>query len=753
MYKTLFAFFLCLTTYACRAQSSLYNLNFEQVDPSTGYPLHWGLGSITGTINPVEAGAFRIDSTVSHQGRNALLIDRKGTGWVACSYKISRVFAGKKIQLKGYLKTALEKGQAAIWMRIDGREGNPIAFNNMEDRMVTGTTAWEEYTITLNYEPEIAADILVGVLFIGEGKVWADDLRVTIDDKDISTAAVYPTVVPPAALDTAFDKGSGITAIPIAKKDMTNLVNLGQLWGFLKYYHAGVNRGEYNMDAALFRVLPQIINAGSKTTADSVLEKWVDGFGKPAPCPSCQSVTTAKNATQLPVFGQLFETGNFPASLREKLIYIRDNRDTATLHYYITHNRYIHNPEFRNEKKYREAGTYPDAGMRLLSLYRFWNMIRYFFPARHLITKDWDGVLQTAIPEFCQATDSTEYVKACLKLIGQVEDTHANIWPGNKTLDKAKGEWMTPFKARFIEDKLVVTSYYKDTLAIRESIYIGDVIEAIDGTPVQQLVQRYQPLTPASNRERMLRDVANSTGWLLRGQLPQVRVKIRRNGKTAEVLIPRIRLAPFMWQGDGNERKVAVGYKLLPDNIGYLYPANLKDPDLDKVKKLLGNTRGIIIDLRCYPGTFMPHTYGEWFKQKVTPFVQFTYGSADRPGMFFKGEYDKNGGAGEDHYKGKLVVIVDENTLSQAEYTTMAFASCATVIGTTTAGADGNISFITLPGDVRTMISGIGILYPDGTEAQRKGVKIDRIVKPTIAGIKAGRDEQLEAAIQLIEGK
>ncbi|WP_057938599.1 hypothetical protein [Algoriphagus resistens] len=50
----------------------------------------------------------------------------------------------------------------------------------------------------------------------------------------------------------------------------------------------------------------------------------------------------------------------------------------------------------------------------------------------------------------------------------------------------------------------------------------------------------------------------------------------------------------------------------------------------------------------------------------------------------------------------------------------------------------------------RTGISGIGIFYPDGTETQRKGVKIDIEANPTIEGIAAGKDEILEKAIEFI---
>ena len=73
-----------------------------------------------------------------------------------------------------------------------------------------------------------------------------------------------------------------------------------------------------------------------------------------------------------------------------------------------------------------------------------------------------------------------------------------------------------------------------------------------------------------------------------------------------------------------------------------------------------------------------------------------------------------------------------------------------TVIGSTTAGADGNVSTILLPGGLRTMISGIGVYYPDGTETQRIGIVPDIEVKPTISGIRNEKDELLEKAIELI---
>ena len=82
----------------------------------------------------------------------------------------------------------------------------------------------------------------------------------------------------------------------------------------------------------------------------------------------------------------------------------------------------------------------------------------------------------------------------------------------------------------------------------------------------------------------------------------------------------------------------------------------------------------------------------------------------------------------------------------------MAFkkAPRATVIGSTTAGADGNVCQISLPGGISTMFSGLGVYYPDGGETQRIGIVPDIEIKPTIKGITDGKDELLEKAIQII---
>ena len=136
-----------------------------------------------------------------------------------------------------------------------------------------------------------------------------------------------------------------------------------------------------------------------------------------------------------------------------------------------------------------------------------------------------------------------------------------------------------------------------------------------------------------------------------------------------------------------------------------------------------------------------------------TPFVKFSRGSIEYPGLFV---IDKGllsvGGNNRDFYKGKVIILVNETTISQAEYTAMALrvAPKAAVIGSTTAGADGNVSSFSLPGGINTMITGIGVYYPDGSETQRVGIIPDIDIKPTIQGLKRNQDELLEKAVEII---
>lgn len=748
--------FACSMALLCTAiaANAQYNLGFETLN-SAHLPDGWGGNNVKSAGFPADdtAKAFYIDSTVKHSGRYAMAVNwNKDLGpWTSLTYVIDKRARGKKIKLTGYLKTENVTGNGAgLWIRLDGvnRYNRVKGFDNMRDRAVQGTTDWKQYTIELDYDGSEVKQIVVGGLIVGEGKMWVDDLQVTVDGIDIAQA------LPPVKTgqDSIAALGSGVSSIPLSDEKIKELTNLGMLWGFIKYYHNGPAAGKYNMDVELFQLLPKVINAPTTAVAYVAMEQWVDHFGPQPACKKCKPLVKDEDTKLMPDFGNLFDKDNLPKSLATKLEFIKNNRVERKSLYYNNPAQFVGNPQFEHEEAY-DATPYPDAGTRLLSLYRYWNMIQYFFPDKHLIGEDWNKVLGEFIPLFVNDTNALDYQLTCLKLIARIHDTHANIWGGADTLDKVRGAYYMPMQVKFIENKLVVTDYYIDTLAIKDKLKPGDVIERIDGVPVADLVQQYLPYIAASNYETQLRNLALARGSLMRSTKPSSELTVRRNDQTFTITINRVAAAPVFnaIDHDGHHTE---GYKLWNKNVGYIYPGKLKDGDIKEIKELFANTKGIIIDMRCYPTAWMPFVYPDWFNAEHKQFVTFTRCDVTYPGRFI---YEKGIPVGKkrsDNYKGKVVILVNSQTQSSAEYQAMALSTApgAMVIGSTTAGADGNVSEIVLPGGIKTMISGIGILYPDGTETQRKGLKIDKEVKPTIKGIQEGRDEVMEAALMIIEG-
>jgi hypothetical protein len=92
-------------------------------------------------------------------------------------------YLSKRVKLTGYIKTEDVKGWAGMWFRVDGDEHKTLAFDNMQNRMIKGTTEWKKYEIVLDV-PANSKNISYGVLLAGSGNVWLDDLSFDVVLKD-----------------------------------------------------------------------------------------------------------------------------------------------------------------------------------------------------------------------------------------------------------------------------------------------------------------------------------------------------------------------------------------------------------------------------------------------------------------------------------------------------------------------------------------------------------------------------------------
>jgi C-terminal processing protease CtpA/Prc len=264
---------------------------------------------------------------------------------------------------------------------------------------------------------------------------------------------------------------------------------------------------------------------------------------------------------------------------------------------------------------------------------------------------------------------------------------------------------------------------------------------------MEEIVKEQLYRTPASNYPTQLRDIAK---LILRTNDDELTIEYIREGKKFQRKIStyttdKINIYKYYQDKD-------TCFKFVDKNIAYINNGTVKRKYLSELWEQYKDTKGLIIDIRNYPSDFVIYQLGRYLVDKKSPFVKFSKGSLKQPGMFtFYTTYNVWRSRGE-NYQGKVVILVNETTQSSAEFHAMAYQQSpnAIVMGSTTSGADGNVSDIALPGGISTMISGIGVYYPDGRETQRIGIVPDIEVKPTIEGIKNGRDEVLEKAIEYI---
>ncbi|GAA3936546.1 hypothetical protein GCM10022406_20950 [Hymenobacter algoricola] len=546
------------------------------------------------------------------------------------------------------------------------------------------------------------------------------------------------------APDTAFQNGSRFRLSKLTPQQVKNLTALGQVWGFLKYYHPAVAGGQYNWDAELFRLLPKVLASSNQQQRSETLSNWVTSLGPVAACAPC-AAAPANPVRMAADLTWMEDKKLYSKALQRQLKHIQANRYQGKPYYVVPGGP--GNPTFPQEAPCAQQ-TYPDAGLRILGLYRYWNVIQYYFPYKYAIGENWQQVLPEFLPRFIEATDALQYRLVALTLFARIHDTHATVIP-DPLLTAYAGEYAVAAALQFIGGQPVVVRVRKDGLVVRPPLEPGDIIQQVDGVSVGALLKQRLPRAAGSNPGAQLATIASG---LLRGATPQVQLKILRANQPLTVMAPRFKL------GTQPPVRPAVDdttYRFLTPTVGYFTMASITKAKLPAILKAFQQTKGIVVDMRNYPGEFVSYVLSTYFITQPTPFVKFTAFDPTYPGRFIEEPPMALPPDSTLTYAGQLVVLVNESTLSQAEFNAMALRSTprCTILGSQTAGADGDVSRIVLPGNLTTRMSGIGVYYPDGRETQRVGIVPDVEMRPTAQGMREGQDELLEKARQLIESK
>jgi C-terminal processing protease CtpA/Prc len=513
-----------------------------------------------------------------------------------------------------------------------------------------------------------------------------------------------------------------------------------KVWGYLKYYHPKVANGEFNWDNQLFEVLPKIEQAHTKEEFSLALENWIDTLGE---VPKIAPIIPQNDIDYFDKNFDLKWINNnelFSKKLSKKLKFIEDNRFQGKQHYvaaFDAENIFVKNENYADL-------NFNERNPRILALFMYWNLIEYFFPYKYLMNQKWDLTLEEMLPVFIEAKNEDDFHTAMQKLTVKLNDSHAVFYKYPK-----KKMRFIPAKCKIIDSKLIITEILADSLAKADDIKIGDLITKVNNKTIDQLILEGRDLIHGSNDAAYLDNLANS---ILSGTSDDVTLEFLKDGQHTT---RTIKWQAYRESHQNEFRKTTIvkeKFKVLENNIGYVDMGILKIKNIPAMIEELKSTKAIVFDMRNYPnGTY--EGVSNFLNAKEQNFAIYTKPDLTHPGRFKWSKPHPTGSENNTNYKGKVVMLLNEKSISQSEWTAMCFqtAGNTTIIGSQTAGADGNVTEFDLIKAFFTRFTGIGVYYPDRRETQRSGIVPDIEAKPTIKGIQEGRDEVLERAILFIE--
>ncbi|MDD4656880.1 MAG: S41 family peptidase [Bacteroidales bacterium] len=544
-------------------------------------------------------------------------------------------------------------------------------------------------------------------LIINKGKYCAVLLCIILFSSNLLYSKEYPD----------YSKSSGISSIILNEQVTNDLEVVCKVWGYVKYHHPAFVDNTYNLDYELFDLIHSIQRINSKAERDSILADWIDGFG---------SYKVIQNKSEFDIVDSLSirnlsiswisDTGFLNKKLSDKLIDLRYAQREDENQFVTFSPSDV--PNFEKDSLYSNLMEL-DCGQRLLALFRYWNIIEYYFPYKYLMNNNWEQTLRKYIPIFINANNHTLYLSSCFQLQAEIDDTHAFstnffwFFFGNK---------VAAIQMRFIGERLIITDVKQNDLTASE-LRAGDEVIQIGDKTLDERMQIIRKHTSKSNENVFLRDAALVLGFT---REDTVDITFKRGQDTCKTKVSTLFSRDYSsWIKTMNPYV----FGFLEDSIGYIEAGKVDMSNANDVIEVISKANALIVDLRCSSSIEFYQIAMDLLVPNNTEFALYTSPVKKMPGVFKQKRlrtqiYDGT------KFHGKIVVLVDEATQSHLEFLTMLLQSSSkvTVIGSQTAGADGNVTYVYLPAKITSVFSSIGVYYPNGQETQRVGVSIDKVI-------------------------
>lgn len=373
---------------------------------------------------------------------------------------------------------------------------------------------------------------------------------------------------------------------------------------------------------------------------------------------------------------------------------------------------------------------------RLAGIVIAWNVIQHFYPYFDEVDVDWDAQLTRSLERTLADESGEDYFETLREMAAAIQDGHAMV-----DHQRYRPTGYLPFEVDWVGDRIVIDS---DEYPGLER---GDVLETIDGVDARTELERIESRVSGSPQLKRARALfmlgADEAG-------SQVELTVLRGDDRLEV---SVELGAPDGSG-GNEPREKI--EEIEDGIFYVDLRRATMEEINERMAEIASARGVIFDLRGYPngnhqviGHLLdkPDTSMAWMRVP-----QIIYPDHVEP----PGWWEQGWGMQplQPHIDGTVVFITDANAISYAEsfLGLVEGYALAEIVGQPTAGTNGNINPMTLPGRFTFVWTGMKVVKHDGSQHHLVGISPTVRIKRTLKGVREGRDEFLERALEIARG-
>ncbi len=387
---------------------------------------------------------------------------------------------------------------------------------------------------------------------------------------------------------------------------------------------------------------------------------------------------------------------------------------------------------------------------RLAGVASAWGIFQHFYPYFDVVDTDWDAALLDGLRKAAEDSDATAYLVTLSELVAKLHDGHGNV-----IRKDFRTRPLLPLIVDWVGNDLVVTRALKEST---QEIKIGDVVRSIDGRSASDChAEVSKGISAATEGWRRVVSPQRFLTSLRTSETPVVVLRRSGNdGKLGEPFTVNLQRTTTITIEEPPTAKPQNGSEIAPGIVYF----NLDAADSVALKEVMSNldqAKGIVFDMRGYPGDAAlrvierlidrPSQSAYW----NVPIIQLP----DREGWKWNDLGRWTITPVKPRWKMPVAFMTDARAISYAESIMgiIEHYKLGEIVGSTTAGTNGNVNSFELPGKYVVTWTGMKVLKHDGSQHHGIGIAPTVPVTPTAAGIAAGRDELLEKAIEVVQSK